>query len=92
MKIYGLIIIKPELRWRLVSNPNRIKSTIFLIRLDKITFTVTVKMKTSTLIKFFPIVLAIALIFANLQLVRAQVVQIERDFQPDPLTLSGKSG
>ncbi len=49
-------------------------------------------MKTSTLIKFFPIFLAIAFIFTHLQLVRAGVVQIERDFQPDPLILSGKSG
>lgn len=49
-------------------------------------------MISSTLIKFFPLVLAIALILANLQLARADVVQIERDFQPDPLTLSGKSG
>lgn len=51
-------------------------------------------MKTSTLIKFVPIVLflAIGLTFANFQLVKADVVQIERDFQPDPLTLSGKSG
>lgn len=49
-------------------------------------------MKTSTLTKFVPIVLAISLIFASLQFVKAEVVQIERDFQPDPLTISGKSG
>ena len=49
-------------------------------------------MKTSTLTKFVPIVLAISLIFASLQSVKAEVVQIERDFQPDPLTISGKSG
>ena len=53
---------------------------------------ITAKMKTPRLIKFFPIVLAIGLIFINVQLVQAEVVQIERDFQPDPLTLSGKSG
>ena len=49
-------------------------------------------MKTSTLTKFVPIVLAISLIFASLQFVKAEVVQIERDIQPDPLTISGKSG
>ena len=49
-------------------------------------------MKTSTLTKFVPIVLAISLIFASFQSVKAEVVQIERDFQPDPLTISGKSG
>ena len=49
-------------------------------------------MKTSTLTKFVTIVLAISLIFASLQFVKAEVVQIERDFQPDPLTISGKSG
>ena len=49
-------------------------------------------MKTSTLTKFVPIVLAISLIFASLQFVKAEVVQIERDFQPDLLTISGKSG
>jgi len=49
-------------------------------------------MKTSTLTKFVPIVLAISLILANLQSVKAEVVQIQRDFQPDPLTLNGKSG
>ncbi|MEO1431062.1 MAG: hypothetical protein AAFS12_06535 [Cyanobacteria bacterium J06632_19] len=49
-------------------------------------------MKTSTLIKFAPIVLALSLIFTSLQLAKAEVTQIERDFQPDPLTLSGTSG
>ena len=49
-------------------------------------------MKTHALIKFFPIVLAIGLIIISLQLVQAEVVQIERDFKPDPLILSGKSG
>ncbi len=49
-------------------------------------------MKTDALIKFVPIVLAMSLIFVSLQLVQAEVVQIERDFQPDPLILSGESG
>ena len=49
-------------------------------------------MKTTTLIKFIPIILTISLILASLQSVKAEVVQIERDFQPDPLTISGKSG
>ncbi|BAY83634.1 hypothetical protein NIES267_31240 [Calothrix parasitica NIES-267] len=49
-------------------------------------------MKTPTLTKFIPIVLTISLILASLQSVKAEVVQIERDFQPDPLTISGKSG
>ncbi|MEM9924388.1 MAG: hypothetical protein AAF915_11660 [Cyanobacteria bacterium P01_D01_bin.50] len=49
-------------------------------------------MKTLRLIKFVPIVLAICLIFTYVQLVQAEVVLIERDFQPDPLTLSGESG
>ncbi len=49
-------------------------------------------MKTPGLIKFVPMVLAIGLIFANIQLASAEVVQIERDFQPDPLILSGESG
>jgi hypothetical protein len=49
-------------------------------------------MKTPSLIKFLPIVLAIGLIFVNIQLANAEVVQIERDFQPDPLILRGESG
>lgn len=49
-------------------------------------------MKTSALTKFIPIVLTISLIFASLQSVKAEVVKIERDFQPDPLTITGKSG
>ncbi|MBV6622185.1 MAG: hypothetical protein KI793_04380 [Rivularia sp. (in: Bacteria)] len=49
-------------------------------------------MKTSTLIKFAPIVLALSLIFTSIQLAKADVIQLERDFQPDPLTLSGTSG
>ncbi len=49
-------------------------------------------MKTPWFIKFFPIVLTISLILISVQLVSAEVVQIERDFQPDPLILSGKSG
>lgn len=49
-------------------------------------------MKPSVLIKFCLIPLAIVLIVANLQLVQAEFVQIESDFQPDPLTLTGESG
>ncbi|AFY54931.1 hypothetical protein Riv7116_2416 [Rivularia sp. PCC 7116] len=49
-------------------------------------------MKTSTFIKFAPIVLALSLIFTSFQMAKAEVIQIERDFQPDPLTLSGTSG
>ncbi|MEM1391685.1 MAG: hypothetical protein AAF757_05665 [Cyanobacteria bacterium P01_D01_bin.116] len=49
-------------------------------------------MITSKFIKFLPIVLAISLILANFQPVKAEVLKIERDFQPDPLTISGKSG
>lgn len=49
-------------------------------------------MKMPSLIKFVPIFLTVGLIFINVQLVQAEVVQIERDFQPDPLTLSGESG
>lgn len=49
-------------------------------------------MITSKFIKFLPIVLAISLILANFQPVKAEVLKIERDFQPDPLTVSGKSG
>ncbi|MDY6902643.1 MAG: hypothetical protein SWZ49_31920 [Cyanobacteriota bacterium] len=49
-------------------------------------------MKTLTLTKFIPIVLTIGLILASLQSVKAEIVQIEPGFQPDPLTISGKSG
>ncbi len=49
-------------------------------------------MKTPWFIKFFPIVLTISLILISVQLVSAEVVKIERDSQPDPLILSGKSG
>lgn len=49
-------------------------------------------MKTLKFIKFVPILLAMSLIFTNIQLAQAEVIQIERDFQPDPLTLNGKSG
>ncbi|GEM_PF-347818 len=51
------------------------------------------KMISPILIKVVPIASAISLIFIiTFQLVQAQVVQIEPDFQPDPLTLNGKSG
>ncbi|MEA5594542.1 hypothetical protein [Rivularia sp. UHCC 0363] len=49
-------------------------------------------MKKSTLIKFAPIVLTISLILTSVQLVQAEIIQIERDFQPDPLILNGESG
>ncbi|MEL6458445.1 MAG: hypothetical protein AAFQ91_09370 [Cyanobacteria bacterium J06621_15] len=49
-------------------------------------------MKKSTLTKFIPVVLTISLIFASLQSVKAETVKIGADFQPDPLTISGKSG
>ncbi|MEO0684311.1 MAG: hypothetical protein AAFY76_04470 [Cyanobacteria bacterium J06649_11] len=49
-------------------------------------------MKTLALTKFIPIVLTICLIIASLQSVKAEIVKIEPDFQPDPLTISGKSG
>ena len=49
-------------------------------------------MKPSLLIKIVLTALAIALIFTNLQLAQAEIVQIESDFQPDPLTLKGESG
>lgn len=49
-------------------------------------------MKKHKLIKIFPIILAMSFIFINVQLSKAEVIQIERDFQPDPLTLNGKSG
>lgn len=45
-----------------------------------------------TLTKFFPSILAIGLILISNQPGKAEVIQIERDFQPDPLILSGESG
>ena len=45
-----------------------------------------------TLTKFFPPILTIGLILINIQPGKAEVIQIEPDFQPDPLILSGESG
>jgi hypothetical protein len=50
------------------------------------------KMKTGLLFKLVPAALAMSLILTYTNLAAAQVIKISPNFQPDPLTLSGKSG
>ncbi len=51
-------------------------------------------MKTNVIFKIVPITLVLAMSFAftNTNIAQAEVVKINPNFQPDPLTLNGKSG
>ncbi|MGF1933952.1 MAG: hypothetical protein RM347_006065 [Nostoc sp. ChiQUE02] len=49
-------------------------------------------MKTLRLLTIVPTALAMSLVFAQTNLAQTPTIQINRNFQPDPLVLNGKSG
>ncbi len=49
-------------------------------------------MKTLRLLAILPISLVMSLVFTEANLAQTPNVQINRNFQPDPLVLNGKSG
>ncbi|MEH2235367.1 hypothetical protein [Nostoc sp.] len=49
-------------------------------------------MKTLRLLAIVPTALAMSLVFTEANLAQTPTIQINRNFQPDPLVLNGKSG